>query len=411
MRDDERLALAERALGDGGGDALEAVVVDGELALTRYTRSAIHQNLDETSVTVNFRAVVDGRAGFASTSARDESSLRATAAKAAEQARFAPKPAVPVTLPKPAAYAPPEGAFDRATASATPEVRANAAAAVFNVAEEAGAWAAGYVATSRDAIAIANTNGLRAAFSSTDSGVNVKCIATQASGFAETYSRRFGALDAVALARSAASKARDAGELQSCDVGEWTVVAEPPAVGELLRYLLPHFSAQRVDEGGSFVSDGLDRRYVGENVSLVDDYAHPLHAGRPFDSEGTPTQRVALLENGVARSFVTDTEWAARLGLANTGHYAPEVGYVDGPQPRYPVVAPGKRTRDELIASTKRGILISRCWYIRVVDQRKTIVTGMTRDGTFLIENGRITSGLRNLRFNVNILGLLNACE
>ena len=136
-----------------------------------------------------------------------------------------------------------------------------------------------------------------------------------------------------------------------------------------------------------------------------------MHAGRPFDTEGTPTKRVVLLEEGVGRGFVTDTEWAARMHVENTGHYAAEAAFSDGPQARYPVLLPGRRSREELIASTRRGILVSRFWYIRSVDQRKTIVTGMTRDGTFLIEDGKVTRGLRNLRFNAGILALLGACE
>jgi PmbA protein len=215
------------------------------------------------------------------------------------------------------------------------------------------------------------------------------------------------------------AKARNAGTPQACDVGDWTVVVEPAALGELLHFLLPHFSAQRVDEGASFLSTeggatergsgGLGKAYCGENVWLTEDFADPLHLGCPFDHEGSPSLRVPLLAGGVARGFVTDTEWSTRLNVPNTGHAV--FDRANGPQARYPVVGPGRRSRDELIASTRRGILISRFWYIRVVDQRRTIVTGMTRDGTFAIENGKIGKGLRNLRFNVNVLELLQACE
>src|SRR5579875_1812318 len=155
--------------------------------------------------------------------------------------------------------------------------------------------------------------------------------------------------------------------------------------GELMAYLLSHFSAERVHSGASFLSEGVDRLYAGENVTLVDDYAHPLHASCPFDGEGTPTERVTLLENGVGRAFVTDTEWATRMKCRNTGHHGFGISFVNGPHVRNPVLMPGSRSRDDLIASTKHGMLITRFWYIRVVDQRKTIVTGMTRDGNFLI--------------------------
>ena len=409
MLAEERLALAMRAAGEVPGDALETSVIERRLCLTRFTHNEIHQNLDETETLVQFRAIVGGRAGWACTNLRDEKDLQRARDRAVEQARFAPAPAVPVVLPQPASYQEPKDSFDEATAHAPPSVRATAAAKIFEIASSGNAWAAGYISTESLGIAIANSNGLRANFSQTDAAINAKCITLKASGFAESFSRKFSGFDPAAVAVRAVAKARDAGELQTPDVGSWTVIVEPPALGELLSYLLPHFSAQRVYEGASFLAGGLDRKYVSEKITLTDDYAHPLHATCPFDGEGTPTQRVTLFENGVAKDYVTDAQWAARLGRRNTGHYVS--GETNGPQPRAPVLTPGNRSRDELIASTKRGILISRFWYIRVVDVRKAIVTGMTRDGTFLIEGGKITHGLRNLRFNVRILDLLGDCE
>jgi len=407
MNDSERLELAERAIANGAADGLEAAVSEQHEALTRFTHNGIHQNLDSSQTLVQIRAVVDGRAGWASTNGQDDADLAIARDRAIAQARFAPKPVVPVRLPERAAYVMPELPYDAATAGTTPAARAEAAGKIFAVAEQAGAWAAGYVATTAGSLVVANTNGVRAAFSGTSAATNTKCVAPTASGYAEAYSRRFAEIDTAAVARRATTKARDAGELTAPDVGEWTVVVEPAAFGELIAYLVPHFSAQRVYEGASFLADGLDRRYMGENVTLIDDYAHPLFASCPFDGEGSPTQRVTLIENGIAKDFVTDVEWSERLERRNTGHY----GGSGGPAPRSVVVSPGGRSREELIASTKRGILISRFWYIRVVDQRKAIVTGMTRDGTFAIEGGRLRGGLRNLRFNVRILDLLAACE
>lgn len=409
MRAEERLSLATRAVADGLADALEATVVERRLCLTRFTHNAIHQNLDETQTLVQFRAVVDGRAGWSCTSLRDEDDLDEARGRAIAQARLVPKTAIDFTLPQPAPYEAPKNAFDEATANAPPGLRADAASKIFEVAASGEAWAAGYVSTESVAVAIANSNGLRANFATTDAVINTKCLTADASGFAESFSRRLVDFDPSEVARRAVAKARDAGELDTPEVGNWTVIVEPPALGELLSYLLPHFSAERVYEGASFLAEGLGRTYVSEEVTLTDDYAHPLHATFPFDGEGTPTQRVTLFERGVANDYVTDTEWSTRLNRPNTGHYVS--GGTDGPQPRAVVLSPGKRSREELIASTKRGILISRFWYIRVVDVRKAIVTGMTRDGTFLIEEGKVTRGLRNMRFNVRILDLLSDCE
>jgi predicted Zn-dependent protease len=188
------------------------------------------------------------------------------------------------------------------------------------------------------------------------------------------------------------------------------VILEPPAFGELLSYLLPHFSAQAFDEGSSFLAEGLERTYAGTNVTLVDDFTHPLDPGQPFDYEGAPKRRVILLASGVAKDVVTDATWARRLGLENNGHALPEPN-AWGPRVSNAVLAGGTKTAAELISETKRGLLVSRFWYIRSVDYRKTVVTGMTRDGTFLIEDGRLVRGVRNLRFNQSILEALLHAE
>jgi PmbA protein len=192
--------------------------------------------------------------------------------------------------------------------------------------------------------------------------------------------------------------------------GSWTVILEPAAFGELFAYLSGHFSAQSFDEGSSFCSDGLDRTYFSEAVTVYDDYTHELNPGMPFDYEGQPTMRLPLVERGVVRNVVTDSYYAHKLGRPNTGHALPAPNSY-GPHARNLVVAAGNKPVDRLIAETARGLLITRFWYIRTVDQKKAIVTGMTRDGTFLIENGKVASGVRNLRFNQSILECLRDCE
>ncbi|HKE36210.1 MAG TPA: metallopeptidase TldD-related protein, partial [Candidatus Baltobacteraceae bacterium] len=156
--------------------------------------------------------------------------------------------------------------------------------------------------------------------------------------------------------------------------------------------------------------DGLDRTYFAENVNVHDDYAHPLNPGMPFDFEGSPTMRLPLVENGIVRNVVTDSYYAHKLERANTGHALPAPNAF-GPHARNLVIGAGTKSVDQLVAETKRGLLITRFWYIRPVDQKKAVVTGMTRDGTFLIQDGRIAHGVRNLRFNQSILDCLRQCE
>jgi len=270
--------------------------------------------------------------------------------------------------------------------------------------------AAGYASTARSGVTIANSRGTRASFDGTTAALNVKATGPDATGYAEALATDVAAIDATAVARVAADKARASAAPIAVDPGSWTVVLEPAAFGELFSYLTGNFSAQTIAEGSSCFAAGIDRPYACEAVTVAEDPGHPLAPGMPFDWEGAPTRRTILLERGVLRGCLTDAAWAAKRGTANTGNALPAPNPY-GPQAMHVVVAPGTRALADLIASTERGLLVSRFWYIRPVDQRKTIVTGMTRDGTFLIENGRIAGGVKNLRFNQSILEALGRCE
>jgi predicted Zn-dependent protease len=406
-----REALARRvlALASGTGES-EAIVFASDDGLTRFTHNAIHQNVAHAETTLRVRTVVDRRSGVASSNALDDASLDALVRRAAEMAHLAPRDDDFPGLPRGGTAEAPKDAFVAATAAATPELRASFAAEIFGVAERDGLWAAGYVKTARQGITIANTRGTLASFDGTDCGLNVKQNAADSTGYAESNGTDVAKLGPAGAASRAAAKALRSRAPESVEPGDWTVILEPPAFGDLISYLTDHFSAQAFDEGSSFLCEGLDRKYVGENVSIYDDYAHPLAPSVPFDYEGVPKQRVALIERGVAKNLVTDSYWAAKVGRPNTGHALPAPN-ADGPLPSNVVVAAGTKPLAQLIAETKRGILVSRFWYIRTVDMRKTIVTGMTRDGTFLIENGEVVRGVRNMRFNQSILAALANVE
>jgi PmbA protein len=405
----ESLARRVLELTTGGGES-EVSVFAGDDGLTRFTHNAIHQNVAHAEVMVRLRTVADGRTGVASTNAHDDAALSDLVFRAAAMAQLAPRDEAFPGLPSGKATKAPPGAFVAATASATPDLRAQLAAEIFGVAARDGLWAAGYVKTATHGVTIGNTRGRLASFDGTDCGLNVKQNSPDSTGFAERNSTDVMKLDAAQAAAVAADKALSAREPEPVEPGEWTVIIESPAFGDLISHLTDHFSAQAFDEGSSFLSEGLDRKYVGENVTIFDDYSHELAPSMPFDYEGVPKERVALFENGVAKNVVTDSYWAAKLGRPNTGHALPAPNS-EGPLPLNVVVAPGTKPLAQLIAETKRGILVSRFWYIRPVDLRQTIVTGMTRDGTFLIENGEIAQGVRNLRFNQSIVAALGRAE
>ena len=405
-----RETLARRVLEFSNADQTEVIVSSGNDELTRFTHNMVHQNVAVADTSVRVRAIVGKRTGVSTTNLIDDESLRAAAARAVEMARLAPEDPDLPPLPAGGEIEPPEGAYVASTADASPAARAQMCDAIFRTAEERGYWCAGYATTSTSGVTVVNSNGARASFDGTDSGVNVKMNAADSTGFAESYSNDVTQVDAHVVGLTSARIAEESANPRSVDPGAWTVILEPAAFGELLDYLVSHFSAQAFDEGSSFVSDGLDKLYLGENVTISDDYAHPLNPGMPFDYEGHPTQRLPLIENGIARNIVTDSYWAAKLRRENTGHALPAPNAY-GPQALHVVVAPGSKPVAELISETKRGLLISRFWYIRTVDQKKAIVTGMTRDGTFLIEDGEVKGGVRNMRFNQSIIESLKQCE
>ncbi len=404
----QREGIARRALAASNADQTEVIVSGSNKALTRFTHGVSNQNVDAIDVNVSVRAIVDGRTGVAASNRTEDGDLEELVRRAIDMAAFAPADPLRPTLPCGGAMLSPPDAFDDATARADAFARAHICDSILTEAEEAGYWCAGYTSTAREGVSIANSSGALASFDGTDAQANVKMIGSDSSGFAEFYSTKMGAVNGRDVGRRAAHKARESAEPKTVEPGEWTVILEPPAFGELLAYLIGHFSAQSFDEGSSFCSDGLERSYFADAVTIHDDYANPLAPGMPFDFEAQPKERLALVESGAVRNVVTDSYYAKKLDRRNTGHALPAPN-AWGPQALNIVVSPGTSSTEELIAQTSRGLLISRFWYIRNVDQKKTIVTGMTRDGTFLIEHGRITGGVRNLRFNQSIVEALGA--
>lgn len=405
----QRERLARDVLERSPADETEVLVSDSDASLTRFTHEVSNQNVAASGVELSVRAIVDGRTGVASTNAFDALSLQQLVERATAMARLAPKDPLQPPLPAGKAQPAPPDSFSRATAAAAPEQRAAMCDSLFSAAESGGCWCAGFVSTSSFGITVANSSGTLSSFDGTEAGVNAKMIAADSSGWAEAHTTDVRSIDAAAVAKRAVAKARDGASPQAVEPGAWTVILEPAALGEMLAYLAGHFSAQSYEEGSSFCSDGLDRTYFGESVTISDDYAHPLAPGMPFDFEGYPTERLALVENGVVKNIVTDSYYAHKLGRRNTGHALPAPNAY-GPAPMHVVVAPGPTPLDELIAGVERGLLVTRFWYIRTVDQKQAIITGMTRDGTFLIEKGRVRNGVRNMRFNQSILAALRAC-
>jgi len=193
--------------------------------------------------------------------------------------------------------------------------------------------------------------------------------------------------------------------------GTYPVILEPPAVGLMLAYLaMTTFNGKAVLEGRSALATRLGQRVMDPRVQIWDDATDPRTIGLPFDFEGVPKRRLDLVRDGVAVGVAYDSRTAHRAGAPNTGHALPQPNPF-GPMPTNMLMAPGQRSLEELIATTERGILVTRLHYVRVVHPARTVITGMTRDGTFLVEDGRIVRALRNMRFNVSMLEVFSAVE
>lgn len=387
-------------------------MLGSESALTRYTHNYIHESMVERNWQLSVRAVIGKRTGVASTNRLDASGIADVVARAYEIASLAPEDADFPGLPDDASACDDTPVtYDEETATLPPQARADAVAEIVRVMRRHDVYAAGYVSSRNDTIALANSKGVRRSFRGSDSAINIKAIGETSSGYAEGYARRFADLDPAALAEVAARKCVDGANPDTLEPGKYTVILEPAAFREFLGYLSwIAFGAQPLEQGSSFMSGKLGEQVMGKNVTIRDDFTQPEGLGMPFDFEGAPRWPVTLIEGGVAKDVVYDSYYAAKMHHVNTGHALPAPNAY-GPLPLNVVVDPGVNSTADLIASVERGVLISRTWYIRLVDQKQTIITGMTRDGLFAIQNGRITHGLKNMRFNESIVEALGRCE
>jgi predicted Zn-dependent protease len=292
---------------------------------------------------------------------------------------------------------PPAAAFVEATAAATPEARALAVGRICRPAEAAGLRAAGYVATLVNEVAVGNSHGTWAYHAGTVAEAQAVALGEAGSGYADRVDADFGRLAVDAVAREAIERGRRAQRPRDLPAGVYEVVLEPYAVADIVEFLGYQLTGLAVEEGRSFVGGRLGEPVTGELVTLVEDPLDPAGLPRAFDFEGVPSERLVLIERGVARAVVYDSQTAARNGARNTGHALPATAPT--PLPMHLRLSPGAATRESLLAGVRRGVLVTRFWYTRWVHPLKTVVTGMTRDGTFLVENGEIAGPVRNFRF------------
>jgi predicted Zn-dependent protease len=403
-------------------DGLEMLIAGGHSALTRFANNTIHQNVEEENYVVSVRTVIGRRTARATTNKLDDESLRRAveSAEAMTEVQVEDPDLLPMA-PASMSDGPPVERYFENTAALTPEDRARAVESIVGIARKNGLTTAGIFSSSRSAEAIINSRGLSTFHAQTSSEISVTMLAGDSSGWQKANSPDVRNLDPVALAEIAARKARDSASPREVPPGKYTVILEPAAVLDLVGFMFFDFGGLAVLDQRSFLTNRVGTKLFGENITVDDDVYHPLQSGVPFDGEGVHRQRVRLIENGVVRNLVyarasaekmKKSEHASKVGhIAPTGHGFPLPNEI-GEAPMNIVFDGGpeasRRRVEQMIASTDRGILVTRCWYIREVDPYEKILTGMTRDGTFYIENGQLRHGLRNFRFNQSLIQMLS---
>ena len=427
---DKAREIFDRVLTHSSADETEAILAGSAHALTRFANNTIHQNVAEESSALSVRVVLGGRTARASTNKLDEESIRRTVEAAEALAKVQQPdpdllPMVTAAEAGAAAEGTPSRYFDE-TAAVTPEERAQAVRRIVEVASRNKLTAAGIYSTSQSAEAILNSRGLAQFHQQTSSEISITMLGGDSSGWQKANSPDARNLDPATLAETAACKARDSAAPREIPPGKHTVILEPAAVLDLVGFMFWDFGGMALLDQRSFLNDRVGKKIFGENITIWDDVTHPLQSGAPFDGEGVRRQRVKLVENGVVKSLVyargtaarmkaKQPELAAQVGeVAATGHGFPLPNEM-GEAPMNVVFQGGpagsRKTVEEMIASTERGVLVTRLWYIREVDPYEKILTGMTRDGTFAIQNGKLLHGIRNFRFNQSLLHLLSNVE
>jgi PmbA protein len=379
----------------------EVIVTDRDTALTRFANSEIHQNVSERDIGVRIRIVDDHRVGVASTNQVDASALRDALDRAVESARSQPpRPDLPPLAP-PTELAP--ISIDEATARATPEERAERVGTICALAEKSGVSSYGALSTGVVTYSVANSNGLFIYSARAVANLRTVAMSEGGSGYSDRTSPRIADIDAGAAGAEAIDKCLGTREAEAIEPGVYPVVLEEYAVANLVEYLsYIGFSGLAVEEGRTFMRPG--EKITGDDINIWDDGRDPEGLPMPLDWEGVPRKRVDLVTAGVATGLVHDMASAARAGVQSTGHGLPAPNPIGAMALNISMDGGEVKSKAELTEGIKRGVWVTRFWYVNIVHPKQSQLTGMSRDGTFLIEDGRVTRPIKNMRFTQSVM-------
>ena len=407
---------------------VEVTIAGGQSALTRFANNTIHQNVAEENYIVSVRPVIDGKTARATTNKLDDDGIKRVVASA--EALTKVQQPDPELLPmataaetKHSGPAAPSRYFD-GTAALTPQDRAAAVHEMVAVAKTAKLTAAGIYSSSQSVEAIINSNDVFQYHRQTSSEISITMLRGDSSGWQKQNSPDSANLRPAHLAETAARKAEQSASPKEVAAGKYTVILEPAAVLDLVGFMFFDWGGLAILDQRSFLNNRIGTKLFGENITVHDDVFHQLQSGPAFDGDGVPRQRVTLIDKGVVQNLVyargtaakmKKSEHAAKVGAVRPTGHGFSLPNEMGEMPLNIVFAPAatsqQKTVDQMVGSTERGILVTRLWYIREVDPYEKILTGMTRDGTFLVEGGKIRHGVRNFRFNQSLIQMLSNVE
>src|SRR5580658_2037553 len=417
--------IFERIKKHSTADEVEVLCSGGTSALTRFANNIIHQNVAEENYVVSVRTVFGGRTARSTTNKLDDESLKRVVQSSESLAKVQHPDSdlllVPDSCAAPSREALPSRHFAE-TAAVTPQQRAETVRKIVSIADKHKLTTAGIVSTSESVEAVFNYRGLNDWHTQTSSEISITMLASDSSGWQKANSPNVANLDASTLAEIAARKAIESAAPLEITPGKYTVILEPAAVLDIVGFMFFDFGGLAILDQRSFLNNRVGTKLFGDNINIWDDVAHPLQSGVPFDGEGVRRHKLQLVENGVISRLVyarataekmKRSEYKDKVGpVAPTGHGFPlpnEMG--EAPMNIVFGETPQPSSIEQMISSTERGVLVTRLWYIREVDPYEKILTGMTRDGTFYVEDGKIRYGVRNFRFNQSLIQMLSNVE
>lgn len=398
------LELLRRVAGRSPAERTELVFIGGRSGLTRYAKSAIHQNVSEEDTLVYVRVAEGKRLGVVTVNKLEEEELVRAAAQALELARRQPENPFFEDFPQPGSYQKTETYFGT-TAEFTPAARSETMKKIFAQAARMGFEVSGAFSSGEGEVAVVNSNGVAAYQPVSHAEINVVPISSEGMSRSGAFSHDVKSIDFERVAAKALERCALNRNQQELPLGQYDVILEPGCLAEVMMWMgFIAFGSNAFIEGRSFLAGKLGERSMGENITIYDSFLEPEAQGLPFDFQGFPRQKVELIERGINRGVVFDSLSANQAKVQPTGHGLPP-GNPYGAIPLNVCLQPGESSLEQMIASCQRGLLVTNFHYVNgYLDPKKALMTGMTRYGTFLVEGGKIKHAVKNLRWTESML-------